>query len=112
MKELVCIVCPKGCHLKVEAGEKVTGNACPRGKDYALAEISNPTRMLTSTVCIRNAIHPRLPVKTSKPIPKGKMFEAMDVIDRVRVTAPVSIGDVIVSDILGTGADIIACADM
>lgn len=112
MKELICIVCPKGCRLKVDRDNNVTGNACPRGEKYALAEITNPTRMLTTTVRIYNAIHPRLPVKTSSPIPKGKMFEVMELIDGIRVAAPVAIGDVIVHDVLGTGVDIIACADM
>ena len=71
MKELICIVCPKGCHLKVdeENGYAVTGNSCPRGAEYGKNELSNPTRMLTSTVCIEGGIYPRLPVKTSQAIP-------------------------------------------
>ena len=113
MKTLTCIVCPKGCTLSVDISkEEVTGNGCSRGKDYGLTEVKNPTRVLTTTVAIENAIHPRLPVKTSSPIPKGKLLEAMEVIDTVRVSAPVRIGDVIVHDLLNTGANLVACSNM
>ena len=113
MKTVTCIVCPKGCTLNVDIDKGVvTGNGCTRGKDYGIAEVTNPTRVLTTTVSIDNAIHPRLPVKTSAPIPKGKLLEAMAVIDGIRVSAPICIGDVIVSDLLNTGADLIACRDM
>lgn len=113
MKTLTCIVCPKGCTLNVDVGKgEVTGNGCTRGKDYALAEVTNPTRVLTTTVAIENALHPRLPVKTSHPIPKGMLTEAMALIDTVRVSSPVHLGDVIVPNLLGTGADLIACSSM
>ncbi len=113
MRILTCIVCPKGCTLTVEADKKeVTGHGCSRGKDYALAEVVNPTRVLTTTVAIDNPDHRRLPVKTSAPIPKGKLPEAMQTLETIRVASPVRIGDVIVSNILGTGIDLVACADM
>ena len=114
MKELICIVCPKGCHLKVdeENGYAVTGNTCPRGADYGRTELQNPTRVLTSTVCIQGGLYPRLPVKTSKAIPKGLLFAAMEEIARVRLTAPVTCGQVLIPDLLGTGADPVASRDM
>lgn len=113
MKTLTCIVCPKGCTLTVDAAkEEVTGQGCARGKDYGLNEVKNPTRVLTTTVAIDNAIHSRLPVKTSAPIPKGMLLEAMAVIGDIRVTSPVQLGEVIVSDLLHTGADLVACANM
>ena len=113
MKTLTCIVCPKGCTLAVDADKgEVTGQGCTRGRDYGLAEVTNPTRVLTTTVAIENAIHPRLPVKTSQPIPKGKLLEAMSVIDTLRVSSPVQLGDVIISDFLNTGADLVACSTM
>ena len=113
MKTVTCIVCPKGCTLSVDAHKgEVTGNGCSRGKDYGIAEVTNPTRVLTSTVSIRNALHPRLPVKTSQPIPKGKLLEAMALIDSIQVTAPVQIGDVIIPNFLNTGADLVACSTM
>lgn len=111
MKTLTCIVCPKGCTLTVDAAKgEVTGNGCSRGKDYGLTEVTNPTRVLTTTVAIENAIHPRLPVKTNQPIPKGKLLEAMALIDTIRVSAPVELGDVIYPNILDTGADLVACS--
>lgn len=113
MKILTCIVCPKGCTLNVDAPKgEVTGNGCSRGKDYGIAEVTNPTRVLTTTVAIENAIHPRLPVKTSHPIPKGKLLEAMAVIDTIRVNSPVQIGDVIYPNLLDTGIDLVACSSM
>ena len=114
MKELICIVCPKGCHLKVdeENGYAVTGNSCPRGAEYGKNELSNPTRMLTSTVCIEGGIYPRLPVKTSRAIPKSLLFAAMDEIAKVRLTAPVTCGQVLIPNLLGTGADLVASRDM
>jgi CxxC motif-containing protein len=113
MKEITCIVCPKGCTLTVDgANGKVTGNSCDRGKDYGLAEVTNPTRVLTTTVAIDCATASRLPVKTSAPIPKGKLLEAMAVIETIRVTSPVQIGDVIYPNLLDTGADLIACSRM
>ena len=113
MKTLTCIICPKGCSLTVDAAKReVTGNGCSRGTDYGIAEVTNPTRVLTTTVAIDNALHPRLPVKTSRPIPKGKLLEAMSVIDTLRVAAPVQLGDVIVPDFLNTGADLVACSSM
>ena len=113
MKTITCIVCPKGCTLNVDAAKgEVTGNGCSRGKDYGMAEVTNPTRVLTTTVAIDNAIDARLPVKTSQPIPKGKLLEAMAVIDSIRVTSPVALGDVIAPNILDTGADLVACSSM
>ncbi len=113
MKEMICIVCPKGCRLTVDPEkETVTGNACQRGEKYALEEIRNPTRTLTTTVSIEGALHPRLPVKTSKPIPKEKMQKAMEIAGKIKIQAPVKLGDVIAENILDTGADLIASRNM
>lgn len=109
MKEMTCIVCPKGCRLTVTKTLEVSGNACPRGKEYAVTELTAPTRVLTSTVHISGGLHPRLPVKTSKPIPKGMMMDTMALIGQIRVTAPVQLGDVIAENILDTGIHLIAC---
>ena len=112
MKEFICIVCPRGCHLKVDDEMNVTGNTCPRGKVYALNEITNPTRMITSTVAIESTELHRVPVMTSKPIPKGKIFDVMNEINKVRVKAPIKIGDVIIKNVLGLDSDIIATRDI
>lgn len=114
MKELICIVCPKGCHLQVDEqnGYRVTGNGCPRGAEYGKNELQNPTCVLTTTVCIEGGLHRRLPVKTNKPIPKGMLLAAMDEVAKVRLQAPVRSGQVILPDILGTGADLVATRGM
>ena len=114
MKELICIVCPKGCHLKVdeENGWAVSGNSCPKGAEYGRTELQNPTRVLTTTVCVEGGLYPRIPVKTSPAIPKGLLMDAMAEVAKVRLTAPVRRGQVILPDLLGTGADLVASRDM
>lgn len=114
---LVCIVCPVGCRLEVTEPEGndewiVTGNKCKRGEVYGKKELVNPTRVLPTTVKINNGFLNRLPVRTNGDIPKGKIFEAMEVINNVVVEAPVKMGDVIISDLLGTGVDVIASRSM
>lgn len=114
MTELICIVCPKGCHLKVdeENGYTVTGNGCKRGETYGKKELTNPTRVVPSTVKIKGGLHHRLPVKTSEPIAKAMIFDAMKLLDTVEVTSPVKRGDVVYKNILGTGIDFVATRDM
>ncbi len=109
MKELICIVCPKGCRLHVDPQNDftVTGNACPRGAVYGRNEICNPRRILTSTVRIRGAVSRRCPVKTNREIPKDAVFQVAEALDSVEVTAPVHIGDVVIENVCGTGADIV-----
>ncbi|MBQ7637666.1 MAG: DUF1667 domain-containing protein [Clostridia bacterium] len=111
-KELTCVACPLGCQITVEYnGEEVisvTGNTCKRGDAYARTEIVNPTRSLTTTVKVDGGVHPVVPAKSSKPVPKSMMFDCMKVINAASVTAPVTIGQVLIPDILGTGADIVA----
>ncbi len=110
-KSLICVSCPLGCPIEVEIenGEilSVTGNTCKRGDAYARDELTNPVRSLTTTVKLVNGALPVVPVKSSKPVPKNKMFECMEIINKASVEAPVKIGDVVVENILGTGADII-----
>ena len=114
MKHLICIGCPKGCHLSVdeENGFRVTGNSCPHGAEYGKAEVTHPTRVLTSTVKISGAIHRRCPVKTDRAIPKEKLFDAMHTLNGVALTSPVKRGDVVAADFLGTGANLIVTKDM
>lgn len=114
MKELICIVCPKGCHLRVdeEYGYAVTGNGCPRGAEYGRAELTNPTRVVTSTVRCTGGAWPRCPVKTDHPIPKGLMFAVMAALDGVEVSAPVRVGQVVLENVCGTGANIVATRDL
>ncbi|QZY53670.1 DUF1667 domain-containing protein [Crassaminicella profunda] len=114
-KEIICIVCPMGCRLTVskeEDGYKVTGNTCKRGEAYGVKEMTNPTRVIPTTVKIKNGFLKRLSVKTNKPVPKELIFKCMEIINGVEVEAPVKIGDVIIHNILGTGIDVVATKTM
>ncbi len=114
MKELICIICPRGCHLTVdeENGYAVSGNHCPRGVPYAKAEVQNPTRVLTTTVHTTSKQNPSCPVKTTHPIPKHLLFEAMKKINQLTVETPLKRGDVICANLLNTGSDVIATRDL
>ena len=112
MKELICIVCPQGCRLRVDEDGNVSGNACANGASYAHTELTAPTRVLTGTVNILGAELPRCPVKTAGAIPKHLMFQAMEALHRATVFAPVKAGQVIIADIVGTGIDLVATTDM
>ena len=111
MTNLICIICPKGCHMEAD-GETVRGAGCQRGWAYALKETTHPARVITSTVRLAGSIHPRLPVKTDRDIPKEKIFEAMALLDAVTVQAPVHTGDVVAAKICGTDANWVATRDM
>ncbi|MDR0292940.1 MAG: DUF1667 domain-containing protein [Oscillospiraceae bacterium] len=102
MAEIICIVCPKSCRLHAE-GDTVTGNACARGGVYGRGELLNPVRVVTSTVRITGAAHPRIPVKTKSAIPKRLVFDAVRLLDAVEIKSPAGEGQVVVEDICGTG---------
>lgn len=115
-KVMNCIMCPMGCELTVsmENGKfvSVTGNSCPRGAKYAETEVTDPRRMLTTTVRIKGGLLPLLPVVSADVLPKGKIAECVAYLRNVTVKAPVKAGDVIVPDILGLGVNIVASRDM
>jgi CxxC motif-containing protein len=110
--ELICINCPRGCHLKVDENLNVTGNSCPRGAAYGKQEVTNPVRTVTSTVRVDGSDLPLCPVKTAVAAPKGKMFDIMTSINEVHLKAPVHIGDVVIKNVCGTGVDVVACRNM
>ena len=109
--ELTCIGCPLGCPLtvKLDGNEvtEVTGNTCPKGAIYAKKEVTNPTRIVTSTVRVNGGSCPMVNVKTASDIPKGKIFECIEALKDVVLTAPVKIGDVVLDDVAGTGIAVI-----
>ena len=107
MKEFTCIICPRGCHLVVDDQMNVTGNFCIRGKQYAVSELTNPVRTITSSVRVNNREDLLVSVKTSGSIPKGKIFEVMEKINTLSVSAPTKIGQVVCANILGLGVDIV-----
>lgn len=103
-RNLTCIVCPRGCALEADLGDAitVTGNSCPRGEAYAISECTNPVRSLTAVVRVMNREDTMVSVKTLEPIPKGRMFDLMERLRSIQVTAPVKMGDVILQDFCGT----------
>ncbi|MBQ4609985.1 MAG: DUF1667 domain-containing protein [Clostridia bacterium] len=109
---LICIGCPLGCPLTVEMEgnevKSVAGNTCPRGDAYAKKELTNPTRIVTSTVRVAGGKLAMVSVKTESDIPKGKIFDCVKALKEVEVVAPVKIGDVIVENVAGTGVNIVA----
>ncbi len=116
-KHMICIACPRGCPMQVVLSENgdvasVEGNACKRGLTYAHAEITHPVRQITTTVRVKGGRCPLVPVRSKKPIPKSKIFEAVGILHGLTLTAPIRCGDVVVKNILGTGVDIIAVADV
>ncbi|MCR4953094.1 MAG: DUF1667 domain-containing protein [Treponema sp.] len=116
-KTMTCIVCPIGCELhirKIGSGNStsdfdVTGNNCKNGEKYAIQEETFPMRTLTTTVRVNNGTQPLVPVKSVPEIPKILQLECMEVLKRFTAQAPIKNGDILYPDILGTGANIIAC---
>lgn len=111
-KELICIGCPMGCPITVTMDQgnvtEVAGNTCPKGKAYAEKEVTNPTRIVTSTVKVEGGDRGLISVKTKEDIPKGKIFDCMKEINGILAKAPVAIGDVLLENVAGTGVAIVA----
>jgi CxxC motif-containing protein len=127
-KELICIVCPKGCVLKVKAPSggcgitgaeasgiteaDVSGHRCKRGPAYAINECTNPLRTLTTTVRVIGGKQPLVSVKSAAPLPKGLLFDCMAVINSHAAQAPIRVGDILVKNILNTGIDIVSTSNI
>ena len=112
-KNMICIVCPMGCHLTVDTETfEVTGNTCPRGEKYGKEELTAPKRVITSTVRIKGGIHNRVSVKTSDAIPKELNFKCMELLKDVELVSPVKRGDVVIKNVLNTGVDVVVTRDM
>jgi CxxC motif-containing protein len=115
LQELICITCPQGCVTKVwkEKGEiKIEGMICKKGRTYIKQEYIEPKRVLTSTVVVDRSMIKRLPVRTREAIPKKKLSMAMNQLSEIRIKPPVKIGEVIISNLLNTGVDVIASDDL
>lgn len=112
VRNLICINCPMGCPLTVEMKEgqvvSVSGNTCRRGEIYAKKEVTDPTRIVTTTVKVKGGETDRVSVKTKEDIPKEKIFDCIRALKGIEVTAPVHIGDVILKNAADTGGDIVA----
>lgn len=111
-RTIICLSCPKGCRVKVKANgddiKDISGHECPQGIEYAKNEYLNPTRILPTTVRVKNGQIALVPVKTASPIPKEKIGEVMQKLSEIEVEAPVELGQVIVNNILDTGVDVVA----
>jgi CxxC motif-containing protein len=110
------VSCPRGCALKVVSNQNtvksVEGNRCLKGLAYAKSEITDPRRMLSSTVKIWGGIHQMVPVHTLNPIPKKCIFELLVQLKQIELKAPVKMGQIVLTDICGTGVDVIASRDL
>lgn len=116
-----CTTCPSECLLTVEVAQgadgtqravAVRGNRCPRGRVFAEQETTCPMRILATTVVVQSGDERLLPVRTAQAIPRELHMQAMEVMRRTSVAAPITMGDVIVRDLLGTGVDLVASMDV
>ncbi|MBB6714482.1 DUF1667 domain-containing protein [Clostridium gasigenes] len=115
-RELTCIGCPIGCALTVELEGtevlSVKGNTCKIGETYGKKECTNPTRVVTSSVLVTGGKNEIVPVKTQQDIPKNMIYDCVAALKNVVVKAPISIGDVVLENVLNTGVNIIATKDV
>ncbi len=114
-KEMICICCPLGCRLITVVEDdniSVTGNSCPRGKTYAITELTDPRRIVTSTVRVRSCDAPVVSVKTKEGVPKHKMQECIRELAVIELQAPVYAGEVVKENIAGTGIAVVATKDI
>jgi CxxC motif-containing protein len=113
--KIICITCPMGCALDVThegtVVSQVTGNSCKRGAEYAQNELTDPRRMVTTTVRLHGGRHPLLPVYTAAPLPRHLIFDLLAELRKVELQAPVEAGQVILRNALGTGIDVLASTD-
>ena len=114
-EKVICTTCPKGCTLEVTRdGETIISilNGCKRGHEYAKQELTDPRRMVASTVRIRGAVHPLMPVYTSAPFPKPRIPELLKLLRSVELNAPVALDQPVLENVLGTGINVYASREM
>jgi len=114
-KNLICVVCPVGCRMKVTGTPedlKVEGNLCDKGITYAYDEITNPLRMVCTTAKITGGIHSVIPVRTDKPIPDKYKLEVVKEVNKLTLTSPIKMGDIIIENVFETGVNIVAERNM
>lgn len=116
-RHFYCTTCPSECALTIDSSIdengvehvlSVQGNRCARGRKFAEQEVIRPMRILATTIVVRGGDEKLLPVRTARPIPRDLHLRAMRDIRHASVTAPVRMGDVVMSDLLGTGVDLVA----
>jgi len=111
-REFICIICPNGCRIKVEYEgtniKDIKGDECPKGKDYVKNEITNPLRVFTGSIEVTNGDFNLVSVKTPVPIPKKYLKKVGETTRRIKVDAPVEIGQIVASNLLDNNIDLIA----
>ncbi len=115
-KHFTCVICPLGCEIDVELQNgdvvSINGSKCQKGKEFVLQELEEAMRILTTTVPIQGAKWAMLPVRTDKPIPKRLLPKVIEQLADIELQAPVKMYDVIVKDVAGTDANIVATRNM
>jgi CxxC motif-containing protein len=116
LKNYTCIVCPNGCDITVEFENRIIhsikGASCKCGDKYVEQELTNPHRTIASSIRLDGGELPLVSVRLSNPIPKEKIFNVMEVIKKAHLTAPVSIGQIAIANVLGLGSDVIVTKDI
>lgn len=113
--KLVCTICPRGCELSWRRENdkiELQGHSCPRGRDYGLEELTAPGRTLTTTVKVEGGLHPLVPVRSNKAIPKQKLKHAMRDLARLTLTAPLNAGSTVLANWQGQEVDFITTRSM
>lgn len=109
---LTCVLCPVGCELEVEpdgaGGLRIRGNQCDKGVPFAVEEVLRPRRNLATSVPVRGTAAKMVSVRLSAPVPREMIFPVLAEIGKLRPEAPVRRGQVLIADVLGTGADVVA----
>ena len=117
IKNINCIICPLSCEIKIHIkGQshitKISGYKCKKGKIYAKEEIISPKRILTTTMLTSDKYNPLVSVKTDKPLPKKLLFKIIKILNKKKLKAPVKIGQIIIKNVLNTGADIVSTSSI
>lgn len=111
LREFICIMCPQGCEITAETTEgrelSVAGNLCPKGRDYATQEIVNPMRNIASSIQVEGGELPLASVRLTKLVPKSSVFQVMEEIKKIKLTAPVYEGTTVIEHVLGLESDVI-----
>jgi len=114
-KIINCIICPLGCEIHFEERNNrylFSGNICSKGEDYAIREIKNPLRIVTTTVIVNNGDNKLLPVRSEIGINKNLLLRCIFILSKLKVDAPIKCGDIIYRNFLNTGVNIIASKDI
>lgn len=111
-REYTCIICPNGCLIKVEYErtniKNIKGDECPKGKDYVKNEITNPLRVFTGSVLVESGDFSLVSLKTPVPIPKKYLKKIGEITRRIKVEAPVTIGQIVAYNLLNENIDLVA----